>query len=112
IALNPDNAPSSAPGNAAADVQEIVPQSAHRLSGAVMAGDRLVATCLQNASDRLVLFDLEGSPKGEIPLPGLGSIVAIDAQPDDDEVRFVFTSFTQPPRTMTFRLKAAAVRPR
>jgi prolyl oligopeptidase len=107
IALNPDNAP----GGAAADVQEIVPESAHRLSGAVMAGDRLVATYLVNASDRLVLFDLEGSPKGEIPLAGRGSIVAIDAQPDDDEVRFVFTSFTQPPRPMTFRLKAAAVRP-
>src|SRR5258708_33570365 len=77
-----------------------------------MAAVRMVATCLQNASDGFVLFDLEGSPKGEIPLPGLGSIVAIDAQPDDDEVRFVFASFTQPPRAMTFRLMAEAVRPR
>jgi prolyl oligopeptidase len=112
IALDLGNAPGKASGNAAADLREIVPESAHRLSGAVMAGDRLVATCLQNASDRLVLFDLEGSPKGEIPLPGLGSIVAIDAQPDDDEVRFVFASFTQPPRAMAFRLTAEAVRPR
>ena len=44
-----------------------------------------------------MLFDLDGSPRGEIPLPGIGSIVTIDAEPDDDEVRFVFTSFTQPP---------------
>src|SRR5258708_30243832 len=77
-----------------------------------MAAVRMVATCLQNASDGFVLFDVEGSPKGEIPLPGLGSIVAIDAQPDDDEVRFVFASFTLPPRAMTFRLMAEAVRPR
>src|SRR5258708_11853219 len=77
-----------------------------------MAAVRMVATCLQNASDGFVLFDVEGSPKGEIPLPGLGSVVAIDAQPDDGEVRFVFASFTEPQRAMTYRLMAEAVRPR
>ena len=92
----------------AATVREIVAESAHRLSGAVMARDTLVATCLQNATDRLLTFGLDGAPKGEIPLPGLGSILAIDAEPDDDEVRFVFTSFTHPPTAMIFRLKAEA----
>ena len=84
-------------------MREIVPESAHRLSGAVMARDTLVATYLQNASDRLLLFGLDGSPQGEIPLPGIGSIVSIDAEPEDDEVRFVFTSFTQPPAAYVFR---------
>jgi len=60
------------------------------------------------------LFGLDGSPQGEIPLPGLGSpgigsIVSIDAQPDDDEVRFVFTSFTQPPTAWISRLKPGAI---
>ena len=73
-----------------------------------MARDTLVATYLQNASDRLLLFGLDGSPRGEIPLPGIGSIVSIDAEPDDDEVRFVFTSFTSRRRRMIFRLKAEA----
>ena len=85
-------------------MREVVPQSEHRLSSAVMARQTLVATYLQNASDRLVSFGLDGSARGEIPLPGIGSVVAIDAQPDDDEVRFVFTSFTQPPRPMVFRV--------
>jgi prolyl oligopeptidase len=98
VSVNPDDA--------GAGVREIVPESAHRLSSAVMARETLVATYLQNASDHLVLFGLDGSPKGEIPLPGIGSIVAIDAEPDDEEVRFVFTSFTQPPTAVTFRLKA------
>jgi prolyl oligopeptidase len=93
------------PDDAAAGVREAVPESAHRLSSAVMARDTLVATCLQNASDRLLLFDLEGLPKGEIPLPGIGTILSIDAEPDDGEVRFVFTSFTQPPTACLFRLQ-------
>jgi prolyl oligopeptidase len=96
------------PDDVAAGARTVVPESAHRLSGAVMARDTLVATYLQNASDRLVLFGLEGSSKGEIPLPGIGSILSIDAEPEDDELRFVFTSFTQPPAALTFRLKAEA----
>jgi prolyl oligopeptidase len=94
------------PDDIAAGAREVVPESPHRLSSAVMARDTLVATYLQNASDRLLLFDVDGSPRGQIPLPGIGSIVSIDAEPDDDEVRFVFTSFTQPPTAYVFRLKA------
>jgi prolyl oligopeptidase len=95
-----------------AGLREVVPEAEHRLSSAVMARDTLVATCLENASDRLKLYALDGSPKGEIPLPGIGSILSIDAEPADEEVRFVFTSFTQPPAAYlfrgdeTFRLKA------
>jgi prolyl oligopeptidase len=96
------------PEDSAAGVREIVPESTYRLSSAVMARDTLVATYLRNASDRLLLFGLEGSPKGEIPLPGAGSILSIDAEPEDDEVRFVFTSFTQPPTAYLFRLTASA----
>jgi prolyl oligopeptidase len=98
------------PDDAAAVVREIVPESADRLSSAVMARETLVATYLQDASDHLLLFGLDGSPRGEVPLPGLGSIVSIDAEPDDDEVRFVFTSFTEPPTAYLFRLKAEATR--
>jgi prolyl oligopeptidase len=108
------------PENAGAGVREIVPEATHRLSSAVMARGTLVATYLQNASDRLVLYALDGSPTGGIPLPGIGSILSIDAAPDDEEVRFVFTSFTQPPagyrfsegetfrHESNFRLKAEA----
>jgi prolyl oligopeptidase len=96
------------PLGGATSLNEVVPESAHRLSSAVMARDTLVATCLENASDRLALFGLDGASKGRIPLPGIGSIVTIDAEPDGDEVRFVFTSFTQPPTAYTFRLKAEA----
>jgi prolyl oligopeptidase len=91
------------PDNAAAGISEVVAESPHRLSSALMARDTLVATYLQNASDRLRLFGLDGSPSGEIPLPGIGSVVSIDAESDDDEVRFVFTSFTQPPTGYLFR---------
>jgi prolyl oligopeptidase len=97
------------PEDAGAGMREVVPESADRLSSAVMARDTLVATYLRNASDHLALFGLDGSPRGEIPLPGLGSLVSIDAEPEDDEVRLVFTSFTQPPAAWISRLKPGAI---
>ena len=83
-------------------VREVVAESAHRLSSVVMAGDTLVAVYLENASDRVARFGLDGAPRGRVDLPGLGSIVTIDAQPDRDEVVFVYTSFTEPPAAWSF----------
>ncbi|HYT73880.1 MAG TPA: prolyl oligopeptidase family serine peptidase [Vicinamibacterales bacterium] len=81
-------------------IQEVVGESADRLSAASMARGSLVAVYLHNANDRLRRFDLARGRTGAVrepPLPGIGSIVMLDAQPDDDEVRIVYTSFTQPP---------------
>jgi prolyl oligopeptidase len=84
-------------------LHEVVPESAHRLSAAVVTRDAIVAVYLQNASDRILTFDLRGAPRGEIPLPGLGSILSIDAEPEGDEVLFAYTSFTQPPTAYRWR---------
>jgi prolyl oligopeptidase len=78
-------------------LREIVPEGTDRLSLAVMARDRLFAAYLRDASDTLRAFALDGTPAGEIPLPGIGSLVTLDAEPHDDEARFVFTSFVDPP---------------
>ena len=81
----------------------VVPEAPHRLSGAVLTRDAIVAVYLQNASDRILTFDPSGAPRGEIPLPGLGSILSIDAEADGDEVLFAYTSFTQPPTAYRWR---------
>jgi prolyl oligopeptidase len=80
----------------------VVPEQPHKLSAAVMSRDGLVAVYLENASDRIRRFDLSGAPLGDIPLPGIGSIVTIDAEPDSDTVVFVYTSFVDPPAAHEF----------
>ena len=54
----------------ALDPQVIVPEQADKLSTVLIAGDRLVASFLHDASDRVRLFRLDGEPDGEVPLPG------------------------------------------
>jgi prolyl oligopeptidase len=56
----------------------------------------LVAEYLQNASSRIERFGLDGRPKGELPLPGLGS-GHLATTPDRIEAFLDFTSFNQPP---------------
>ncbi len=63
---------------------------------------------LHDASDRLRVFDLSGGARRDLPLPGIGSIVALDATPDDAVVRIVWTSFTEPPLPLVFRLELEA----
>src|SRR4051812_15558834 len=84
-------------------LHEIVPESPHRLSSAVMSREGLVCVYLENASDRLRRFDRSGPPLGDIELPGIGSIVSIGAHTDRDETVIVYTSFVDPPDARVYR---------
>ena len=61
-----------------------------------LIGDEFVCLYMQDASDRLRRFDKQGKPKGEVALPTLGSIVALNAEREDDEFFYSFTSFLYP----------------
>jgi prolyl oligopeptidase len=83
--------------------RDVVGESGDRLSLAAIARGRIVAAYLHDASHRLRTFGLDGVPAREIALPGIGSLLTLDAVPGDDEVRFVFTSFVDPPRASIYR---------
>ncbi|MDP9142463.1 MAG: prolyl oligopeptidase family serine peptidase [Pseudomonadota bacterium] len=81
----------------------IVAEQADTLQSARFAGDGVVALYMHDATSRLMRFDLDGKPRGEITLPGIGSIpdlsvggVQLSAQPGDSELFYGFTSFAQP----------------
>jgi prolyl oligopeptidase len=83
-------------------VTEVVPESPHRLSTAVISRDGLCAVYLANASDRIERFTLDGGSLGRVELPGIGSIVTIDAQPESPWVLLTYASFTEPPSAWVF----------
>jgi prolyl oligopeptidase len=82
---------------------EVVSEQRDTLSSVVLVHGTLVASYLHNASDQIRLFDPAGSPIGEIPLPGIGSVSELSGRPDDDELFLGFTSFTSPPASFRFR---------
>jgi prolyl oligopeptidase len=85
-----------------AGVEEIIPEESDRLSAVVMAGDTIVVSYLSKASSRLALFDRNGRACGSIPLPSIGTVTTLEAEPDAPDVLMTFTSFTDPPRAYRF----------
>lgn len=76
--------------------KEIIPQTEDLLDSVRMSGGKLLGVYMKDVGDRLFRFDLDGSGKTEIRIPGIGSIGGLGGKQDDEEVFYAFTSFTSP----------------
>lgn len=74
----------------------VVEQSDDSLLSVEMAGGQLVASYLHDASSRLRRFDMNGKAKGDIALPGLGTVSAFVGRPGDKQAYYSFASYTTP----------------
>jgi prolyl oligopeptidase len=77
-------------------IGELVPESKDKLEAVSSVGDRFVAVYLQDAHSAVKLFKRDGSPDGEIALPGLGTATGFTGKQKDRETFYSFTSFTTP----------------
>ena len=78
-------------------VREVVAESATRLSTAVISRDGLYAVYLENASDRVARFALDGTPGGSIGFPDWDRSCQSTRGPIAPRCCSIFTSFTEPP---------------
>lgn len=78
------------------ELTEIVPESADAIQGAGLVGGKLYVVRLVDAACRIEVYDPEGRPLGEVPLPEPGTVEGLRSQPGDTEVFYSFTSFTRP----------------
>jgi prolyl oligopeptidase len=76
--------------------REIVAERDDTLERCVLVGGRLIAGYLRHARSALVRFTLDGTPDGEVELPGIGAVEAMAGRQQDPDLYFSFTSFTQP----------------
>jgi prolyl oligopeptidase len=81
--------------------KELVPESGDKLEAVRAVGDRFIAAYLKDAHSLVKLFKPDGSPNGEIALPGIGSAGGFTGKRRDRETFYSFTSFTTP--TSIFR---------
>jgi prolyl oligopeptidase len=78
------------------DWKEILPESGAVLQGARVVGGRLVASYLENATNRVRVFGLDGTKPVDVPLPGLGTIAGPAGEWDGSELFFYYVSFNDP----------------
>jgi prolyl oligopeptidase len=80
--------------------RELVPEGEDAIEDAAMIGDGFVVNALHHARHRLARFALDGSPLGEVPLPGLGSLTDLRGRRRDPELFATFSSFLHAPSVL------------
>jgi prolyl oligopeptidase len=89
---------------------EAVLQSYAILDGPELARPVLVASWARHALSSVTVHDLSsGSPLGEVPLPGLGTVGGIGERPEGGhEAWFGYTDYTTPPVMLRFDARDAS----
>jgi prolyl oligopeptidase len=80
----------------------IVPERKEALENVALIGGRIVAQYLMDVQSRLLLFGLDGSAQGEIPLPGTGAVVGLSGREDTPDVWYAFSSPLAPATVYVF----------
>lgn len=76
--------------------ETVVAERADTLIGASMVGRRIILAYLSNARTVAELVNLDGTPAGDVPLPGLGTAAGFGGKAGDPETFFHFSGFTTP----------------
>ncbi|HEV8074113.1 MAG TPA: prolyl oligopeptidase family serine peptidase [Opitutaceae bacterium] len=83
----------------------VVPEGPDVIESAQVIGGRFVVKTLHDAQDRLAVYAFDGTPRGEIPLPGIGAVGedltgndtnGISGRADEPGMFYRFESFSQP----------------
>ncbi len=83
---------------------DILPEEDRVLKDVTVVRGGFFVHYLQDASSRLEHIDRQGNKVADIALPTLGSVTTVNAEPDDDDVFYGFTSFLYPPTSYRYDL--------
>ncbi|CAF4680563.1 unnamed protein product, partial [Rotaria sp. Silwood2] len=72
------------------------------LDGAYTTGGKLFANYLQNATNKLFVFDIDGKNKKEIALPGTGNLEVFSGSKNDKIINYTYASFNYPKSIFTY----------
>ena len=89
--------------------KEVVPESDAAIQSFSLGGGKLLVRYIRNAVSQVKIFDADGAPAGELPLPGIGSVPGLSSRWESGEVFFSFESFNVPESIYRYSLPARAV---
>lgn len=69
----------------------VVPERTEPLENLAIIGGTIVAHYLVDVQSRLAMFGLDGAPRGDVTLPGVGSVVGLAGRHDRPELWYSFT---------------------
>ncbi len=81
---------------AAPTPDEIVPEARARLHQASLVGGHVIASYLEDARSKVVVYRKDGSRRGDIHLPGNGTVIGFPDSPSVTETFFAYTDYLTP----------------
>ena len=75
---------------------DLIPESKSALRNISIAGDKIFAVYLENASSLIKVYDFEGKFIQDLALPGIGSVGGINGKKGTSDAFFSYTSYTVP----------------
>jgi prolyl oligopeptidase len=93
---------------ARANWTDVVSQGPHAMTGLSAAGGRLFVSTLEDVQTKIRAYSTEGTPLGEVRLPGIGASSGITGDWDKDEAFFSFSSLSQPQAIYRYTVSTGA----
>lgn len=87
----------------------IIPQSDDVIESVSLLGDVFYVTYLKDAKNVVLKFGIDGTPMGQIDLPGVGSVSGFDSRRDADETFFKFENYVTPTSIYRLDLNTGAI---
>jgi len=84
----------------------VVPEGTAALEEATYVGGRIVAKYVEDAHDVARLYERDGRPVGNVPLPGLGGIEGFQGEGNQTETFFSYTDYLTPRKIFRFEVPA------
>ena len=76
--------------------KDLIPESKHVIQSVDVLGGKLVLNYLENASNQIKIYDMEGKVLSHVKLPEIGKVQNVTGTKEDSNAFFAFESFTKP----------------
>jgi len=84
---------------------DVIPESKDSLESVGLLNDQFVLSYLKDASSKVRIYDMKGSPVRDVELPGIGSAGGFGGRRTESETFYTFSSFNAPPTIYRYDMK-------
>lgn len=88
--------------------RDVVAEDKAVIESAKLIGGELFVTYMVDAKSEVRRFAPDGTPRGSLSLPGVGTVATISGDADDGEAFYSFTSFNAPTTIYRYDVKSGA----
>ncbi|NOZ33808.1 MAG: S9 family peptidase [Chlorobi bacterium] len=84
---------------------DIIPEKEEVLRSINIGGNKLIASYMQDAKSKVLIYDFDGKNETELKLPGIGTMRDFSSEKGDNTAFYSFTSYTFPSVIFKYDIK-------